>query len=744
MRRVVVVEPRADREPRRRLVGVVVTQQRIGVRVGRKFLVGIPFVLVKQDPETLKYSFASEPTDGGWQPEGSSPLGLPALKEDVFRIPDGRFRAFVAFADVAGADLARVSPADTVIEGGTLYVKAEVNRQILFLPATGQPAVLVTLGSAVYDEAVDAFGGLGLAMIAGLGRDPREAPKAMDGGWGNVGIKVWPDARYPDAFAIPLKSNTTVYGPWFAAGAPGKVRVEIDNSLNPWSYGGWDQMNAAANAKVLNAVTSMQVSESGLIELAEEPRCSLGDTLSSLGPNVTAIDVNYGRDGFTTSYRMQTYSPRFGVFSKGAVERIKRLGLTAVEVRKALRSQANSSAASADAADNAVRGFMANAPKAINRQSPHETLVAHVDSEADASGNLIYRVCPKTSTFEESVGLARGADPSGFRRTAVMSLDGLLRPFTTRPGGGDGMPGFATPSNYGGMNSYGMNPFAAGNDLSFLTSGDEYAGLNAFRRGNDPANSRGVALRGPVVISGWGYGLDGSPVPGDGSGGFLARTLRRSDAWKVGPLDPLWDEKRGVWTVHDALIGTTTGSISPGGSGTMSVDGNGGTMTVFNCYDSAVPASKVVANYVAPLNRWYVVTQGASSSSPISVDGNPSNGTIVPSAYGTYGPYTSVPAAGTYLVLCSLVLQNQSTGGIAIHGKIVDGSGGLLCADLLLAARTFTTFDVITIGVQTTVVVSGATDIHLLLCDSTGGSANRSAVWWGSGTYPGGLAAIKI
>ena len=60
---------------------------------------------------------------------------------------------------------------------------------------------------------------------------------------------------------------------------------------------------------------------------------------------------------------------------------------------------------------------------------------------------------------------------------------------------------------------------------------------------------RAIALRGPLILSGWGYDLDGKPVPGAAGNKqkFLDDWLRKPNTWKTGPLDVRWDNERGVW-----------------------------------------------------------------------------------------------------------------------------------------------------------------------------------------------------
>jgi hypothetical protein len=572
---------------------------------GKQFLVGLPFILSRRDPETLQITHTQEPTDGGYLPEDSPPLGLSPLNQDVFKTGDGRFRAFVGFAGLAGLDLSRVNPGDSIVENNTLYLRANVNPSIVFLPGN-KPAALINLGSAVYHEAIDSVGDSKI-VAAVLQMPPAQAQPWLERNFGPIGLRIHPIARYPSATAIPLKNNVLTYGPWYVIGAPGKVRYENDPSMTPWNFGGWSNMNLAGAARVLNAVTNMQVSESGSIDLVGAPSASLGDVLEAGGPNITNIDISYGRDGITTSYRFQTYTPRFGVFSKPLADRIKQIGLTAQQLRKNVRANINQGLAAAETSKMAFQGFLANAPKAVNPKTPHEVVVAHCLTEQDQSGKTQIRVAPMTMTYEEAVALAKSN--GAYAQTAVCSLDGILRPFTTKVGAGEAalMPAFVTPSATQGLHVGNLNPFVTGNDITYLANKQTYDRLHTFESGNDVADTRGVALRGPVMVAGWGFDMDGKPVPGNGSGSWLDNVLRRSDKWKVGPVDMLWDERRGVWTSHDLLAGTI-GNISAGGSGLMTVTGyTGWNLMVYNLFSSTAPSGKVIAGYIAPLHRWYVI-----------------------------------------------------------------------------------------------------------------------------------------
>jgi len=80
-------------------------------------------------------------------------------------------------------------------------------------------------------------------------------------------------------------------------------------------------------------------------------------------------------------------------------------------------------------------------------------------------------------------------------------------------------------------------------------------------------NYRFMALRGPLVVHGWGYDLHGKPIPnksGDAPNSFTTsytslkdefatNWLEDATTWPVAPVDLRFDRKRGVWTVPSAF-----------------------------------------------------------------------------------------------------------------------------------------------------------------------------------------------
>jgi len=211
---------------------------------------------------------------------------------------------------------------------------------------------------------------------------------------------------------------------------------------------------------------------------------------------------------------------------------------------------------------------------------------------------------------------------------AGMSMDGMFIPYATEfvtPGAlgsltnipipSGHLPSFEKPVGIGNQSltdwwnvgsgiitSATLNPLASGHGISLLVRNSNKTELNVRKTGggyalgskvlgktanitaNDLSESnqhaRPIGLRGPLVVSGWGYDTESHPVPNakfeadrrkaytlTGGGGvdnaglppelqfnktrahlhFLDSHLKRVDRWKSGPVDLRWDRERKVW-----------------------------------------------------------------------------------------------------------------------------------------------------------------------------------------------------
>jgi hypothetical protein len=122
----------------------------------------------------------------------------------------------------------------------------------------------------------------------------------------------------PWTAGVPMISNRYRWGPWAEGRGFGKAQLIIDQSFNPETFGGYDNMEVAAISRLQAAIEPSNPQngwaiESGTINLAglpskddvENPRV-MGLQLMSTGPYVTDVNVSIGREGITTTYSMKT------------------------------------------------------------------------------------------------------------------------------------------------------------------------------------------------------------------------------------------------------------------------------------------------------------------------------------------------------------------------------------------------------------------------------------------------------
>jgi len=94
--------------------------------------------------------------------------------------------------------------------------------------------------------------------------------------------------------------------------------------------------------------------------------------------------------------------------------------------------------------------------------------------------------------------------------------------------------------------------FKPGNDMKTLVYGNSIGKDGLGPLTEEPSNIRPMGLRGPVVIVGWGYDTEGSPVPAapEDPCKFETDWLVKPDKWKAGPLDVRWDDCKKMWVAN--------------------------------------------------------------------------------------------------------------------------------------------------------------------------------------------------
>jgi hypothetical protein len=215
---------------------------------------------------------------------------------------------------------------------------------------------------------------------------------------------------------------------------------------------------------------------------------------------------------------------------------------------------------------------------------------------------------------------------SNIRYAAGATFDSIFSPYSTNFGHSGYFSSFEIPTNKSEPNSLTLNPFNPNNELSlyYAPSGSDLWTHSLAKTGaptaaelakfSDPSgwldyghnisaavvgtgigesgeypydlnfekdfygrkkveveNIRSVGLRSPMVLTGWGFDVDGKPVPNEKpdepTDTFAAGAFSDVSNWKSGPLDVRWDDERKVWAAGTStkifLVKTTNVSNPP-------------------------------------------------------------------------------------------------------------------------------------------------------------------------------------
>jgi len=550
---------------------------------GKKFMVHIPFVATKLVPETGRYTHSMLPTDTGYVDETFWSIrfsqGYMPYNVEKFTTQENKIYAYARFANMSEVEnqdfrskygFDKLPPDSFILDqmpnmsAGTMYenlfVKCSVEQNLVFYSSI--PRAVVTLDGPVTDT-TDNKEEHYTALLEELrywltDGEIETTPEEIDDWLNKFGHFCGNDFSWkpneshfcmPDMVAVPLENQILRYGPWHTIpiNVAGKVDFENDSTLVPWNYGNFDAMNNAGWAKVLDAIFSQQVHENGSVEFPGVPSLCMGNALLDSGPIVTDINVDISENGVKTTYRMSTWTHRFGRIGKYNVERFARLSKLALQQRKAFRR---------------LYGYpepltMVGTDTGGHNLPKHNPSVMVFFGEVAVEGSGDSMTVKSTSVAVPAETLTHTfAEDQGVEKAAI-SIDGVLVPYSTKTDSETNLPRFEEPTSdeEDGPTCVDLNPFGGGS-IGFLTpdDGEDYPDL---RNGDNSTSVKGVGLRGPVVIAGWGYDLDGNPVPsGDGDDGFYPNYKNRADKWKAGPLDVRWDDERKVWSAVGENVST--------------------------------------------------------------------------------------------------------------------------------------------------------------------------------------------
>ena len=202
------------------------------------------------------------------------------------------------------------------------------------------------------------------------------------------------------------------------------------------------------------------------------------------------------------------------------------------------------------------------------------------DGAANAIQNLTQSALSSLEQFLSVVKIQKGHPPGaetpGFRSPDVSGEVGVFGDGAVGPTLHDLDPYFPQKVIDGDTDG---TQFFVGNDYQIVanskvtsTTGD----FNVKKLDDLDPGSRAVidwvqpmnALRGPIIVSGWGYGMDDLPVPQKGPNypdnvTFDQKMPHDRALWKTGPVHLMWDDERQVWQGgYPIVCGVVDGAIT--------------------------------------------------------------------------------------------------------------------------------------------------------------------------------------
>jgi hypothetical protein len=513
----------------------------------------------------------------------------------------------------------------TANAGGISYWTAAQTRPLL--PA----AVAIPLRSTV--QTYGPWYNYGLPGIAHVVQDDSLVP------WEYATTARMNEAGY--ALAFEENASAMQVGELGNITVPGYPVIPLGAELGAYGLGFYGGGTNLVEGRSFSEIEST-ISNSNVFVVPVNQLDTSTDWTGLYGPNITSISVEVSTNQITTNYQMRTFTPSFGRFSRNNAERIKSHGQKVLAIQKKLRQRELGGRVLGHIAsrravvgqtrydgfkntdiDNAIRK---NKKETTN--TPTEIFIGQHYSWCSGTSRSMSALYPAIDAGKEFQGC--------YNKKAFMSMDGLFRPVSMF--GDAGLPRFAIPLtglqntvSPGGIgplilptgmtsgievtgyqtiiNSHYLNPLnshlinsgayiygnASGHDIAILGFGDRPPGvdsdLNMYAAGGGipqyQSDYRFFAHKGPMMMHGWGFDLDGKPIPNKAdtdiaaSGGiftptglhdkFLDNWMTKSHTWPLGPIDLRWDRNRSVWTIPQTrmVIGQVVGDM---GSGMFSGD----------------------------------------------------------------------------------------------------------------------------------------------------------------------------
>jgi len=450
--------------------------------------------------------------------------------------------------------------------------------------------VLVTVPQVPYysDETRQEDGLFQIAkLVFGLDPDTQGAYFAKAAGYEGLKFTLPPLPIMPLEIGIPQVSRRYTYGPWYSSTQDnGKAEIVQDTNLRPEVFGSSALMDQAAESVAYVANTNLGEIDNGNIKVTGNPQYSLADRFTSQGPYITSISMSWGTSGYTTQYTFDSFTKQAGKLEKYNYDRLSNIQKNTIRSLKEIRDLYT-----LPPIDKPI-------PKPpINRRVPSEFYNGYTLFMQRYNPFTGKKTTTGTNADEAANNAKEGSDGA---TTHTKDLNETVNPVVSRrnPEGDDDTESIETKKpevvdddglfDGGSLHPTGkeLNPnWAKENVQRGATIADTPVDLNPDIQ--EPQEKiYTLADSYPRTISGWGFDVNGLPVPaikdgeGNPTGQFDSEAGQNIKKNKVGPVELRWHKKRQVWTSMMPIVeGTLTASI--GAPTTPSNPNEEGRMKIF-------------------------------------------------------------------------------------------------------------------------------------------------------------------
>jgi hypothetical protein len=503
---------------------------------GKKFLVPLPFEPGGID-NNIKFLSEDQSYITSWQISQSAWVDNKPFSDISFYDSDGKLKAVASWLVSNSFDYSDLGNRYAFGMGGLGTDSIEVETDIYWyvLGPIALPYCVVTVpGVLHFDEYTTDK--LGASYLLKLIRNINIDPGLMLGFGADDGAGAYaisPARQAPMIISVPQESNRYNWGPWWKySSKKGKAEVTSDPSLAPETFGSSFLLNSIGYDYAYVSDANVSGNESGYVEVAEVPAYNLSERFAVSGPYVSNMDISVGVDGVKTTYKFNSWTPQFGKLTKYNADRISRINKNHIKFLQDQRQKFFKPPLPQKTVMDILKS------KFIPTLAGAPSLIMAVNLDL-IDGKRPVAVAPCHHQQANIVGANPKIQPYGCTQEQIFTPCILQKPKDADP--------------------KSLNPYFSFEDTDFTHVVCKGNGVNStdFQEHKDKVTEvRTIGLRGPILLSGWGYDISGNPVPAKqgSTTEFHENTATDRSLWKTGPIDLKWDDSRKMWVAGGLSI----------------------------------------------------------------------------------------------------------------------------------------------------------------------------------------------